>query len=197
MNAHGSGHRGPPPRHPVTGPGGTMCSEGRPAELGRLGPDRRGLAWFLFAGPARAIVRPKGPAVLPARVVGPGGVSHHHPVRPNGPTVPRTTWAMRRIVGPLGRHMLLGAFPGPLGRAGGMAGPLGRLGPSSGPTGNPSIPHISFVNLDLMSAAQFTEFFLKRSRAVVFGLVFHVLNDRFQVRLTDREHAVPRLPRKS
>jgi len=28
MNAHGSGHRGPPPRHPVTGPGRTVCSVG-------------------------------------------------------------------------------------------------------------------------------------------------------------------------
>jgi len=73
--------------------------------------------------------RPKGPAVLPARVVGPGGASHHHTIRPNGPTVLRTARAMRGIVGPLGRHMSLGVFPGPMGRAGGTAGPLGRIGP--------------------------------------------------------------------
>jgi hypothetical protein len=66
-------------------------------------------AWF--SGPERAIVRPNGPAIPPARVVGPGGVSHHHPVRPNGPTVPPTARATRGIVGPLGRHMSLGPFP--------------------------------------------------------------------------------------
>jgi len=34
MNAQRSGHRGPPPRHPVSGPGRTVCLEGRPAETG-------------------------------------------------------------------------------------------------------------------------------------------------------------------
>ncbi len=92
-----------------------------------LGPNRRGLAWFVVFRPERAIVRPNGPAVPPARVVGPGS-SRQHTVRPNGPTVPTTTGATRRIVGPLGRIMSLSAFPGPMGRAGGTAGPLGRLG---------------------------------------------------------------------
>ena len=81
---------------------------------------------------ARSVVRPKGPAVLPARVEGPGGC-HHHPVRPNGPTVPRTARAARGIVGPLGRHMSWSVLPGPLGRAGRTAGPLGRQTPAARP----------------------------------------------------------------
>jgi len=56
-------------------------------------------------------------------------------VRPKGPTVPRTARAIRGIVGPLGRNMSLGAFPGPLGRAGRMAGPLGRSMVGSLPVG--------------------------------------------------------------
>ena len=76
----------------------------------KLGPDRRGLAWSLFSRPERAVVRPKGPAILQARVTGPGS-SRQHTVRPNGPTVPPTARAMRGIVGPLGRHMSLGPFP--------------------------------------------------------------------------------------
>jgi len=51
-----------------------------------------------------SVVRPKGPAVLPARVAGPGGC-HPHPVRPNGPAVPQTARAARRTVGQLGRHL--------------------------------------------------------------------------------------------
>jgi hypothetical protein len=78
----------------------------------------------------RSVDRPKGPAVLPARVEGPGGC-HPHPVRPNGPTVPRTARASRGMVGPLGRHMSLSVLPGPLGRAGRTAGPLGRKAPAA------------------------------------------------------------------
>ena len=78
----------------------------------------------------RSVVRPKGPAVLPARVGGPGGC-HHHPDRPNGPTVRRTARASRRTVGPLGRHMSWSVLPGPLGRAGRTAGPLGRQTPAA------------------------------------------------------------------
>ena len=74
----------------------------------QLGPDRPGLAWSVFSGPERAVVRPKGPAIPPARVVGPGSASRQHTVRPNGPTVPPTARATRRIVGPLGR---LGRHP--------------------------------------------------------------------------------------
>jgi len=80
----------------------------------------------------RSVVRPKGPAVLPARVEGPGGC-HQHPIRPNGPTVPRTARASRGIVGPLGRHMSWSVLPGPLGRAGRTAGPLGRQTPAARP----------------------------------------------------------------
>ena len=83
-------------------------------------------------GPGWSVGRPKGPAVLPARVGGPGGC-HHHPVRPNGPTVPRTAREARGIVGPLGRHMSWSALPGPLGRAGRTAGPLGRQTPAAPP----------------------------------------------------------------
>ena len=79
-----------------------------------------------------SVVRPKGPAVLPARVEGPGGC-HPHPVRPNGPTVPRTARASRGMVGPLGRHMSRSVRPGPLGRAGGTVGPLGRKTPAAAP----------------------------------------------------------------
>ena len=43
MNAQRSGHRGPPPRHPVTGSLRAMCSEGRPADGGWVGP------WLFFA----------------------------------------------------------------------------------------------------------------------------------------------------
>ena len=78
----------------------------------------------------RTVVRPKGPAVLPARVEGPGDC-HPHPVRPNGPTVPRTARASRGMVGPLGRHMSWSVLPGPLGRAGRTAGPLGRQTPAA------------------------------------------------------------------
>jgi hypothetical protein len=83
-------------------------------------------------GPGWSVVRPKGPAVLPARVGGPGGC-HHHPVRPNGPTVPQTARASRGIVGPLGRHLSWSVLPGPLGRAGRTAGPLGRETPAAPP----------------------------------------------------------------
>jgi len=81
---------------------------------------------------ARSVVRPKGPAVLPARVEGPGGC-HHHPVRPNGPIVLRTARAARGMVGPLGRHRSWSVLPGPLGRAGRTAGPLGRETPAAPP----------------------------------------------------------------
>jgi len=80
----------------------------------------------------RTVVRPKGPAVLPARVGGPGGC-HPHPVRPNGPTVPRTARAARGMLGPLGRHLSWSVLPGPLGRAGRTAGPLGRKTPAAPP----------------------------------------------------------------
>jgi hypothetical protein len=79
-----------------------------------------------------SVVRPKGPAVLPARVEGPGGC-HPHPVRPNGPTVPRTARASRGTVGPLGRYLSWSVLPGPLGRAGRTAGPLGRQTPAASP----------------------------------------------------------------
>ena len=72
------------------------------------GPGHRGRRASWFSGPERAVVRPKGPAIPPARVVGPGSASRQHTVRPNGPTVPPTARAMRRIVGPLGR---LGRHP--------------------------------------------------------------------------------------
>jgi hypothetical protein len=104
--------------------------------LGR--PHGRVCVRFAVARPERAGVRPKGPAIPPARVEGPGGG---------------------------GRSQTI----------------------SSGTTGRPfhSIPDIAFVNFDLMSAAQFAEFVLKRSRSMVFGLVLHVFDDHFQVRLTD------------
>ncbi len=70
-----------------------------------VGLDGPGLVRFEIFRAERAVVRPNGPAVLPARVAGPGGgPSQPHSVRPNGPTVPRIARASRRIVGPLGRQ---------------------------------------------------------------------------------------------
>jgi len=82
------------------------------------------------------IDRPKGPAVPPARPIGPG-TTPNDMYRPNGPTVPLMDRAVRRTVGPLGRTMWWwGAPPGPTTLAGGMAGPLGRrhARPKSTPT---------------------------------------------------------------
>jgi hypothetical protein len=69
-----------------------------PHPVGAHGP---ACEWFVVVGPARAVVRPKGPGVLPARVEGPGGGrSPDHSVRPNGPTIRRIAWVTRGMVGP-------------------------------------------------------------------------------------------------
>ena len=74
---------------------------------------------------ARSVVRPKGPAVLPARPSGPGRTDHDL-CRPNGPTIPLDARAVRGTVGPLGRTGWGWQPPGPSTLAGRTAGPLGR-----------------------------------------------------------------------
>jgi hypothetical protein len=77
-------------------------------------------------GGAAGVLRPKGPAVLPARPSGPGTTDHNR-CRPNGPTVPLDARAVRGTVGPLGRTGWGWPPPGPPTLAGRTAGPLGRM----------------------------------------------------------------------
>ena len=76
-------------------------------------------------GGAAGVLRPKGPAVLPARPSGPGRTDHDM-CRPNGPTIPLDARAVRGTVGPLGRSGWWWQPPGPSTLAGRTAGPLGR-----------------------------------------------------------------------
>ena len=57
-----------------------------------------------------------------------------------------------------------------------------------------SIPHVSFVDLDAVFAAEGPEFVLERRRSVVFLLRGDIGADLFNIRLTDRESAVAALP---
>jgi len=77
--------------------------------------------------------RPKGPAIPPARPIGPGKTDREM-YRPNGPTIPLDARVVRGTVGPLGRTVCWrDTPPGPTTLAEGMAGPLGRTMARSGP----------------------------------------------------------------
>ncbi len=70
-------------------------------------------------GQQNTVFRPKGPAIHPARVEGPGERKIQKTPRPTGPTIRRSQGLIKGIVGPLGLPTVgAGPFPGPLGRAG-------------------------------------------------------------------------------
>ena len=59
-----------------------------------------------------------------------------------------------------------------------------------------SLPHLSFVDLDVVCLAHASVFVLKRHLPVMFGLIADVIIDRGQQRVTDGKRPVPGLPGK-
>jgi hypothetical protein len=151
------GHRGPGSRDACSGPRPRRLVDGRPAAAhteirpprhAARGPGQRCPAddtqWADTTGSKGCVSRPRnhglqaqraGHSPSPAQRAGYGPLPQTV-YRPNGPTIPRVPYTMRRTVGPLGLTEWSGdrPGPGPSTLAGGTAGPLGRMKARAGPT---------------------------------------------------------------
>jgi len=95
---------------------------------GSWGRGGRGLVWGVVLRPNRAVVRPKGPAVLPARVVGPGkGIPPtHRPAQRANRSSNRA--GHEKNCWPVGPRHVVGGLSRPAGLGWGNGWPFGPVG---------------------------------------------------------------------